>query len=306
MNHNEYLAYLSEIKELELLLQEIPSNRIIERISLETRLKSAKAAIYGLEESALPFTIKLTFRGKPVFDSHGITADFGTKAANAFSEAISAIAAGTSIDLQEKGPIPDKQKNQLLITGVVIGSFGFEFELPREMNDGQEFRQRPVEKAVTILQELLQQAVIGTDDDIAELIDDISPRAIRKTAEFLNLVAQNEAWCAVDFKEKLFGFQDLEQLKISSKRLQENNIQERKKSFEGEFLGILPFGRKFEFRTRDQQIIKGKIGYDIENPEILNIKFLYQRVKVNFSIKQVGNGEPRYSILSIDDITKML
>jgi hypothetical protein len=307
MNRDEYFAYLSEIKELEMLLQEIPSEKILERISLEARLESAKEAIKGLKESGLPITIKLTFRGKPVFDSHGIGADFGSKAAGAFSEAITALAVGTSIYLQDKGPIPDKQKNQLLITGTAIGSFGFEFELPKETsNDHVTEQQRPLENAITIFQELLKQAATGSDDDIAELIDDIPQRAIKRTAEFLHLVAQNEAWFAVDFKEKQFRFQNLAQLKASSKRLQETNIQEKSEIFEGEFQGILPYSRTFEFRLVDQQtIIKGKIGSNIEDPDSLNRHLLHQHVKVNFNIKQVGKGKPRYSVLSLDQITPL-
>lgn len=302
MNREEYYAYVSEIQELETLLQEISADRVLERKSLEARLKAAKTAIHGLEESELSFTVKLTFRGKPVLDSHGIGADFGSKAAGAFSEAITAIAAGTSIDLQGKGPIPDKQKNQLLITGTAIGSFGFEFELPKEItNNHATEQQRPVENAISIFQELLKRVATGSDDDIGELIDEIPPRAIKKTSEFLNLVAQNEAWCAVDFKEKHFRFQDLEQLKVSSKRLQETNIQEKNEVLEGEFQGILPYSRTFEFKLVDQQtIIKGKVESSIKDLDNLNRNLLHKRVKVTFIIKRVGNGKPRYSVLLIN------
>ncbi len=304
MNHDEYFAYISEINELEALIAEIPTGNVFERVSLEARLKAAKSAISGVKEPAIPMKARLTFRGKPVFRSHGIEADFGSKAAGAFSEAVTAIAVGLSIDLQEKGPIPDKQKNQLLITGTTIGSFGFEFELPKESTDRLAYEQKTyVEKAITMVQELLQLATIGSDDDIAELIDDIHPRGVKKTADFLNFVAQNDAWCALDFKEKLFQFQNLEQLKTSSKRLQENNIHEKSESYTGEFQGILPLSRAFEFKVSDQQtIIKGKIGLDIEDPDSLNRNYLHKRVKVMMSITQVGNGKPRYSLLSLDHV----
>ena len=98
-------------------------------MSLESRLESAKAAL-----ATLPYHLatkaRLTFRGKPVFGSHGIAADFGGKAADAFSDAFAAVAAGLKEGLRYMGPIPNRDKNQLLITGTAIGSFGFEFELP--------------------------------------------------------------------------------------------------------------------------------------------------------------------------------
>jgi len=45
MNYREYDMVSSEIKQLESLLADIPSNRIIERMGLESRLKSAKKNI---------------------------------------------------------------------------------------------------------------------------------------------------------------------------------------------------------------------------------------------------------------------
>ena len=65
---------------------------------------------------------KLTFRGKPVFGSHGIGADFGSKGCQCpFLELLQQLLLGLSENLQYKGPIPDKQKNQLLITGIADG-----------------------------------------------------------------------------------------------------------------------------------------------------------------------------------------
>jgi hypothetical protein len=171
MNRDEYLAYLSEIKELESLLAEIPEDKILERLTFEGRLKSANDAIANAEEAKLNYKVWLTFRGEPVWGSHGIIADFGSRAVGAFSEAVTTIAAGLTDNLQDKGPIPEKQKNQLLITGIAVGSFGFEFELPERENEGVISEKTNVEKALKIIQELFQMATEGSDDDIAELID---------------------------------------------------------------------------------------------------------------------------------------
>lgn len=303
MNYDEYLSFISEIRELKELLAEIPTTNIIERISLESRLKSAEAAILNVKESELNYKARLTFRGKPVLGSHGILADFGTKVAGIFSEIVTAIAAGLSDNLQDMGPIPDKQKNQLLITGTAIGSFGFEFELPKSEFFGISSEQVNVEKAIKIAQDLFQRVAEGSDDDIAELIDEIHPRAIKKTAEFLAYVAQHDAWFAIDFKDRLFRFQSLEQLEISAKRLQENNIQERIEEYKGEFQGVLPSSRSFEFKLIDNAaIIKGKIGKNVLDPDILNRNYLHKCVIVKLNITQVGTGKPRYSLGSLDKI----
>jgi hypothetical protein len=303
MNRDEYLSFISEIEELETLLAEIPVDNVLERVSFEARLKSAKSAIAGIAETTLSYKAQLTFRGKPVCGSHGIAADFGSKAATAFSEAVTAIAAGLKDYLQDTGPIPDKQKNQLLITGIAIGSFGFEFELPKVEAEGLSSEQKNVEKAIKTLQELFKRAAEGSDDDIAEVIDEIHPRALKKTADFLSYVAQHDAWCALDFKDQSFCFQNLEQLEASSKRLQENNIHERSENYIGEFQGVLPSSRTFEFKTEDPMtIIKGKIGQEIKDPDVLNRKYLHKSIRVEMNITQVGTGKPRFTLLSLDKI----
>ena len=87
-----------------------------------------------------------------------------------FPKLVTAIAAGLSDNLQGKGPIPDKQKNQLLITGTAIGSFGFEFELPVLEDESLAPGLSSVEKALKLVQDLFQQAAEGSDDDIADLL----------------------------------------------------------------------------------------------------------------------------------------
>lgn len=301
MNRDEYFACVSEIKELEMLLKKIPAANVIDRHSLMNRLEMARSKIIGISEPAEDYKAKLTFRGKPVLGSHGIIADFGLKAANTFAEAVTAIAVGSSENLPETGPIPGGQKNQLIITGIAIGSFGFEFELPH--SDEKDFSNKIIENALQIIMRLFQSSAEGTDDDIAEQIEEIQPRALKKTAEFLSYVAQHGAWCAVDFKDKVFGFQNLNQITNSSKRLQENYIHERKDKFEGEFQGCLPLSRSFEFKfSETSEIIKGKISANVKDPNIINREFLNKHVLVEINITQVGNGKPRYTLLSIDPL----
>jgi hypothetical protein len=205
MSHDEYIFVSSEIKELEALLAQIPARNAINRIGLEARLKSAKEAISGFNPAQSPKKAKLTFRGRPVFGSYGVSADFASKASGYFTDAFSAVVAGITENLRYMGPIPDKQKNQLLITGTAIGSFGFEFELPRIDSDdtsGQAplfpLPNRP-EDAMQKLEKLFQVAAEGSDDDIAELVEEIHPRAVKLVAEFLGYISEQEAWCGLEF-----------------------------------------------------------------------------------------------------------
>jgi hypothetical protein len=307
MNYDEYIYVSSEVQQLESLLAEIPKKNIINRMGLESRLKSAKAALEGFNPLLLPKKARLTFRGRPVFGSHGMSADFGSKAAGFFTDAFSAVVAGISENLRYMGPIPDKQKNQLLITGTAIGSFGFEFELPKiePENQQEEFFPGPnrPEDAIQKLERLFKVAAEGSDDDIAELVEEIHPRAVKKAAEFLDYLSEQDAWCGLEFKESIFRFSGAEQVRSSADRLKSNNIKESDDTFTGEFQGVLPKGRAFEFKLRDQDgILRGKVGPEIEDADVLNRDYLHKLLNAKFHVIQVGQGRPRYTLQTLNDI----
>lgn len=300
MNHQEYLYLSSEVSQLETLLAEIPAANVINRMGLESRLKSARTALVGQNPLQLIRKAKLTFRGRPVFGSHGVAADFASKAAGIFTDAFSAVAAGLAENLRYMGPIPDKEKNQLLITGTAIGSFGFEFELPLPELAVHNDR---AESAMEKLERLFQVAAEGTDDDIAELVEEIHPRAVKKAAEFLAYVGEQDAWCGMEFKEQVFRFSGVEQVRASAERLTSNNIRETEESFSGEFQGVLPKSRTFEFKLLDQDgVLRGKVGPEIPDADLLNREYLHKPVNVEFHVIQVGQGRPRYTLLTLDKV----
>ncbi|MEY2341911.1 hypothetical protein AB4090_07345 [Acidithiobacillus sp. IBUN Pt1247-S3] len=299
--NNEALSLASEINELETLLASIPVDNIIERMSLESRLAFVRAALAALPQQFRQ-KAKLTFRGKPVFGSHGIVADFGGKAAGAFSDAFAAVAAGLSQGLSDMGPIPNRDKNQLLITGTAIGSFGFEFELPAPelmLFDEDSKPQDAMEK----IEALFRLAAEGTDDEVTEVIEEVHPRAVRKVYEFLELLVQQQAWCGLEFANHAFRYTDLAQIETSCSRLKADNIQEREQAYRGEFQGVLPAGRTFEFKLADQNgLIKGKIDRAVANADVLNREWLHKPVTVKLGVIQVGQGRPRYTLMSLDDV----
>ncbi len=298
---NDHLILASEIRELESLLAAIPEGNIIERMSLESRLQSAQAALAALPKQA-ESKARLTFRGKPVLGSHGIAADFSGKAVAAFSDAFAAVSAGLTEGLRDMGPIPNRDKNQLLITGTAIGSFGFEFELPTpepslfpDMDEARE--------AMVKIEALFRLAAEGSDDEVTEVISEIHPRAVRKVHEFLDLMVQQRAWCGLEFGERFFRYADYKQIKASCERLKDENIQEREESYLGEFQGVLPAGRTFEFRLSDQEgLIRGKVDPDIKDPDVLNREWLHKPVTLTLHVMQVGQGRPRYTLTSLDKL----
>ena len=300
--NRQHISFVAEIRELEELLAAIPEENVIERMSLEARLQAAKDLLATLPQSREAPKARLTFRGKPVFGSHGISADFGAKAAGAFSDAFAVVAAGLSEGLQHIGPIPNRDRNQLLITGTAIGSFGFEFELPTQPATLFPELQK-AEEAMKKIENLFRLAAEGSDDDIAEVIDEIHPRAGKKVFEFLDLLVQQQAWCGLEFSDRGFRYADYEQLKASSARLRDDNIQESEEIYRGEFQGVLPAGRTFEFKLLDQEgLIRGKVDAAITDPDILNREWLHKPVTIKLNVMQVGQGRPRFALMSLDDL----
>jgi hypothetical protein len=295
----------SEVAELEAVLSRIPESSVIERFGFEQRLKTARAALEKVKDSIEPERAQLTFRGVPVKGSQGIHAEFGGKAAIAFTEAFTAIMAGMKDRLNYMGPIPDKTRNQPLITGTAVGSFGFEFELP-SLHPEFFSDSGGAEEALERFFSLLQVSSDGTDDDVAELIAEVHPRAVRKVAAFLEYLSRNQSWCGIEFKTKVFKYRNLEQLRHSRDRLSESNIRENREIFRGELQGVLPKGRTFEFKIGGtEQILRGKVGLGIEDPDVLNRDWLHRPINITLNVFQVGKSRPSYILADLNSLVSI-
>ncbi len=310
MNHSEHLFLASEVAEIQAILAEIPEDRVLDRMSFEKRLKNAKEALAKISPREIPKKARLTFRGNPVLGSYGISAEFASKASTYFTDAFAAIVAGIGDNLRYMGRIPEKQKNQLFITGTAIGSFGFEYELPSPLTGGgpaqheMEFGGPPnAEVAMDKLGELFRLAAEGSDDDLSELVDEIHPRAVTKVADFLKYVTEEGAYCGLEFQESFFRFAGSDQVRCALERLNDDNIHETTQILSGYFEGVLPTGRRFEFKAVDQEgIVRGKLGPDVKDPHVINREYLGKLGKVTLSVVQVGQGRPRYTLAKLEDI----
>ena len=303
---SRHISLLSEIRELEIILGQIPAENVIERLSFESRLASARMTVGQLPALVSVEKARLTFRGRPVFRNHGIAADFSSKAIGTFTDAFTAVVAGLNESLRYMGPIPDKAKNQLFITGTAVGSFGFEFELPAPAPNLFPDQGKGGE-ALEKIQAIFNISANGSDDEVAELVEVIHPRAVKKISEFLNYLAQQQAWCGLEFRDRFFKFDDIDQLQTSANRLQESNIREHQQEYTGEFQGVLPNSRTFEFKPSNEAgVIKGKIDPAIADPDILNRNWLHKPASVRLEVFQVGQGRPRFALLNVADIQPLV
>lgn len=301
---HERQTLLSEINELDAILASIPEENVIERIGFETRLAEARAKLAVIQPSSTPEKTRVTFRGAPVLGSHGIAADFGAKASGYFAEAFAAIVASMREGLRYMGPIPDKARNQLAITGVAVGSFGFEFELP--FLDATLFSESGgAEEALETLLRLLEKAAQGSDDEVTDAVHAVHPRAVRKVVDFLDYMEKKGAWCGVEFKRHFFRYADLDQLRFAKARLSEGSVRHTQETFQGSFEGSLPKPRTFQFQPVDDVApIIGRFDASID-PHAINKNWLDRPVSVQFDVVQVGQGRPRFTLLDLGHIREL-
>ncbi len=301
MNIQERHQLLAEKTSLERMLATLPESSVIDRLSLEARKDEVEKALNAAPVPARePARARLTFRGKPIVGSHGIFAEFAAKAINSFTAAVAALGASQTTVLGTRGALPNREEYQLMITGTALGSFGFELE--EAPKDEQLFpEQSLVDHAIEQTRRIME-ASLGTDDELTEAITDADPRAVEALRGFLQTLADQEAVCALEFKEEVFRFADVGQVRRSEGRLNQDNIHEEDKSLSGLFLGVLPKRRTFEFQMADtQELITGKVGPGIEDAGSIN-NVLRRPLTIQVRTKRAGTGRPKYTLLSYENL----
>lgn len=290
---------LAEKTSLERMLASLPESSVIDRMSLEARKAEVEEALAAAPTPARqPVHARLTFRGKPIVGSYGMFAEFGAKAISTFTDAVAAIGASQITALGTRGALPNREEYQLLITGTAVGSFGFELE---EAPSGETLFPEMSSVDHAIEQTLrIMEASIGTDDELTEAIADADPRAVEALRAFLQTLADQEAICALEFKEEGFRFADVGQVRRSEGRLRQDNIHGEDKRLSGQFLGVLPHRRTFEFQVSESdEIITGKAGKDIEDAAAIN-DILERSLTIQVHAKRAGSGRPKYTLLSYE------
>ena len=231
MNYKEYSFTASEITQLEYMLGIMPKDREIERMGLEYRLEKARQRLEGVPIPPRPKSIHVNFQGEPVVNGESIDANFAGKATTAFAESTAITTAGAAGQLRDTGAIPHRGLGRQLVSGVTGGSFGFEMELPPPAEDerGRGQTDNPAEKAVEMIQDLLETSLTGTDEELATLTDQMHPRAVRKVVEFLQILKNNGAQVTIEMGGREVGLRNPDEVEQATRRLAEILSSPRKR-----------------------------------------------------------------------------
>lgn len=304
MSVEPYTYLKSEEQEVTRILGRIPEERWIERMTFEGRLKSIQAELEGMEPSKPKRTASLTFRGDPVRSSEAISADFASKVTRLFNDAVTTISASLNDNLGHMGRIPDKRATELYITGTALGSFGFEFEIPDPSEDRTQGG-ASTQNALDSFVEILRSGEKGDDEELAQVVDKVHPRAAGKVFEMLDFMAKEKAYCALTNGDNEFRFANLSSLEKAAANLKSDRIKKGEEVFEGQFSGSLPDSREFEFKANDSaNSWKGRIGAEIDDAEKL-YPYLRRPVKVKFRFTKVGHARPRYTLTDLAGIEEL-
>lgn len=302
MNRKEYEYLQSQLSGLDELLAMVPDDAVIDRMSLQSRRNRVAAKLVAYPVPARwPATACLTFNGKPVVAEYAIAADFSNRAVNKFADVLATVGASLRGALNSKGPIPNRENYGLLITDVAIGSFGFELEedLVRSRHAPGE---SPLESALQQVSTILT-SLSGSDDALAEAIADLHPRALNSLRDYLKLMADNHATCALTYNDEVFRFKDESEVRRSLSRLGPQTILEKEQVLTGSFQGYLPEQRRFEFRVdENRDVISGRVDLRTRNLTAIN-GILHQPARITVRVRKVGEGRPRYTVLGYSSVS---
>jgi hypothetical protein len=299
MNRDDYVFALSEREQVKKLLGDMPSGFSLAKISLESRLKKIEKILSNAEPRQYEATkATLTFRGPTVMGTHGISASFGTKALTFFDEAIAYVASAFNGSLPSAGKVPNSEQNHLMITSSARGSFGFILEEFRP--DAPLGFDEPtlVSKALDKTQLILQASLDGNDEQLAEALEDLDERALEKIRSFISFLVDNKTVFTLKSNGFDLVFSEPKQLEGALKQLSPDNIKEELLELDVFFLGVLPNKRQCEFIIEgDTDVKSAKIDKGFADPNVLN-KHLSTPARAKFARKIIGNGKPRFTLLT--------
>ena len=293
----EYHFLLAELEELGKLLSMTPEAAVIDRMSLQGRREQVVSELDSFPRPARwPASAHLSFSGEPVVDRQGIFADFAGVAVDAFSKAVTSLAASQHTILGKRGVIPNQEDYRLLVTGISHGSFGFEIEEVLDNQSSFVQDESSVELAIDGVMSILE-SLIGDEEAIVDAIVDTDDRALADIRVFLQVLANYGAVCTLSFKNAAFGFRDVGQIHYGLARLAEDNLHEGIDVKSGHFQGFLPHSRRAEFVEEETgEVISCRVDRNAENAEDIN-QILDRRVNVILNFRRVGNSRPRYIVV---------
>jgi len=185
-------------------------------------------------------------------------------------------------------------------TGFKDHGFGFVLEEgnPQQLQLGQaQDDESIVARALSTTQALLLSSANNDDEGLAEAASELDRRALDKVRSFVTTLSDYGAFMALQTDHRLVRFDSPLQLARALDALSVENVREEVVRLRGSFGGALPHSRTFEFDVVGGEPIHGKISLLAGDVDEVN-RHLHQPAEIQAMRTQVGNGRPRYVLIS--------
>ena len=254
-----------------------------------------------------PASVALFFGGRPVVGSHGIHADFSSKAIERFQTIVSQRFAAQEVGrLASSGRIPFKGNSHLLVTDVVRGSFGFVLQAAPQDTPDQPFETSlkvVVDQVADTISRVAAQDEALFDGAVAE-IDDRQKGAL---TEFFKLLDTEGATMRIVEGERDF---ELDQASVQRARHRVENLQitDRTQEFVGQIVGWTDFSAKFEMQRHGTgEVIQGGISMQaLARIAAEGLEPYHKHFRAHMKVREVAarNRQPKiaYTLLSLESV----
>ena len=281
----------SQLATLDSMIDKLPEESAITRTSLEYRRSQVLEELEANPPpDSWPVSAHLRFGGMPVTE-HGIDAEFGAEAISKFADVVTELAATTQGPLKAFGPIPNRDRYKLLLTGTSHGSFGFHVEEVVESQASFFGKSSPMQLAFERIAGLFDTPPMS-ESPVPKLND----RVANSIEGFLRLLTSHQAQCTITFNDTSVLVVDNGQISREAASREEEIAKEVAIQLSGYFVGFLPSERQAEFHDVERDsTIRGKVGLFWDNPEDINRRLLYNRITLHAIQRRVGNRAPTYT-----------
>jgi hypothetical protein len=246
----------ADLAALDSLLVRTPRSDVVGRISLESRKREVERLLgevksQGEQNQA---AVALYFGGHPVVGSRGIKAEFASQIISSYQDLVSKIWASADA---AAGPPRDTAASKLHITEIVHGSFGFLLEELDEF--GAPLFPTPLKQATAQATNLIRSFASAKDEDFELALESVSQKIFSSLRDFLKSLHRDEAVLRMVESGVDVTF-DESAVERAYRRAEAYSINEEILDPEGELLGVIPIGKRFEFKITDGTVISGKVG----------------------------------------------
>ena len=299
-------ALSSEIAQLEALLRRLPEEDILGRMGLSARRDELFAELSSLQEGADTLaSTALYFGGKPVIGSTGIRADFAAAMIAEFKDLVVKIWATTNAEeMGARGPIQHQGDVELHITGLLHGSMGFLIE---EIDPkGPPLFESPTKVAANKAAAIIVDVADIEDEKYQHSVEALQPRVFQSVLGLFGTLHRAEATVRV-----VDGLRDvvLDRTSVDRAyvRLEETRVDEDEMLPEGQLIGIIPYGGRFEFLPKDGELIRGKVAPTMSETFLQRLqdeqsigKWFHARIR-HRSVKRFGQSSDKYTLMELKE-----